>query len=151
VTHSTQALPLRSETVRTADGEATVTIVTPQLLTTVARGVSTELMIHTYFRVFYEFIDAAHHKVDVFHDWYDLTAVEPAARALYLRWVHERQERHQRVFRGVTALVSSPLLWIALQAGTVGKGYAHAMRSREPFEKALREASALPSSEAIPK
>lgn len=115
------------------------------------RGVSTELMIHTYFRVFHEFIDAATHKVDIFHDWYDSTAIEPAARALYLNWVHERQEKHQRIFRGVTALVSSPLLWIALQAGTIGKGYAHAMRSREPFERALREALALPSNEAIPK
>jgi hypothetical protein len=117
----------------------------------VGRGVSTELMIHTYFRVFHEFIDAATHKVDIFHDWYDSTAIEPAARALYLNWVHERQEKHQRIFRGVTALVSSPLLWIALQAGTIGKGYAHAMRSREPFERALREALALPSNEAIPK
>ena len=65
----------RSETIRNEDGEATVPIVTPQLLTTVARGRATVPMIHTYFRFFHEFLDAATHKVDVFHDWYEMTEI----------------------------------------------------------------------------
>ena len=108
-------------------------------------------MIHTYFRVFHEFIDAATHKVDVFHDWYETTEIEPEARSLYLNWVHERQERHARIMRGVSALVGSPLMWIALQAGTIHKPYAHAYRSREPFDRAFQQAAALPSKELIPK
>lgn len=141
----------RSETIRNDDGEATVTIVTPQLLTTVARGRATVPMVHTYFRFFHEFLDAATHKVDVFHDWYESTEVESEARATYLRWVHERQERHARVIRNVTALVGSPLIWVALQAGTITKSYAHALRAREPFEKALRYAAAFPSTDPIDK
>jgi hypothetical protein len=143
--------PTRSETVRTADGEGTVTIVTPQLLRTVSRGVANVLMIHTYFRVFHEFMDAAPHKVDIFHDWYESTGAEPAARALYVSWVRERQERHRRTFRGVTVLVSSPLVWVALQAAAFNLSYAHTCRSREAFERAYRSALALPSTEAMPR
>lgn len=120
------------------DGELAMTVESAQLLTTIVRGVGREAMVLEYIRLFHAFVDAAPGPVDIFHDWYEVTTFQPAARTTFAQWGRERRVKNARICRSVHVLVRSPIVFLALEAGGIAKGYAHTHAGRGTFAAALQ-------------
>ncbi|MEO8874688.1 MAG: hypothetical protein ABI461_03795, partial [Polyangiaceae bacterium] len=105
-----------TETVyRDADGELVVRRY-PQLLASYATGLGTEPMVHWYIREFHSFVDVAKRRIDIFHDWGNVTGFTPDSRRVFLQWGKERNDINRRLCRGVHILVESTLVFLALEA-----------------------------------
>jgi hypothetical protein len=135
---------------RAADGTMSIELRTSQLVVTRATGVARQAMIEHYLHHFLPFAASATRKIDVFHDWSDVTSFEPGARQAFMKWAEERRELNRKLMRGVHILAGSTMVFLALGAARVLYGaQLDVYRTREAWLEALRAAERAPSSEPV--
>lgn len=142
--------PYRTRTFEDERGSMVLEVRSPQLVVTRASGLARQPMVEFYLREFHPFAVAATSKIDVFHDWADVTSFEPGARQAFLSWAEERRELNRRLMRGVHILAGSSVVFLALGAARVLYGaQLDVYRLRSSWQDALVSATRGPSLEPV--
>ncbi len=144
------ATPTCEALFRSETGEADGYFYSPQLLALVVRGAAVEQMVEIYIRTYHAFVDQAPAKVDIFHDWSAVTSFSSETRTRFSNWTMERRAYNRLACRGVHLLVTSPMIYLALEAvSAFTRGYMHVYRDRQTFVLERDHAHRSPSHEPI--
>lgn len=119
----------------------------PGLVLTTARGRARAPMVESYLREVAHLCNTTTVRVRVYHDWYGLEGYDSEARVRFLERSEERRRLIREVFEEMHVLVSSNLVYAALEAARVLYDRTlHVYRRRAPFDAALEASKRAPPS-----